>query len=395
MIKSLKYFDVKNRKVLIRVDFNVPMADEKVVDDFRLRAALPTIKDCLRQGAAVVIASHLGRPKGKPDKKFSLIPVGETLADLLELPIKFSDDCISQDARDVSLGLKPGEVHLLENLRFHSGEEENDSDFSALLARHAQIYINDAFGTAHRAHASNVGVAKLTPQKGIGHLMEKELHFLKGITAKPARPFTMVLGGAKLKTKVELIKRFLSEADTLLVGGGMAFTFFKAQGKEIGKSLIDDRMIPVAKEIIGLAHRREATLILPSDIVCASSLKKGAKSSVHSSRELPKTKMGLDIGPETAERFTNEILKSKTVVWNGPMGVFEESGFEKGTLAVANAMADASEAGAVTVVGGGDSASAINDFGMHHKMSHVSTGGGASLQLLSGNPLPALEVLEV
>lgn len=395
MIKSLKYFDVKNRKVMIRVDFNVPMDGERVVDDFRLRAAVPTIQDCLKQGAAVILVSHLGRPQGKPDNNFSLVPVGETLADILELPIKFSDDCVSQDARDVSLGLKPGEIHLLENVRFHPGEETNDPEFSALLVKHAQIYINDAFGSAHRMHASNSGVAKLMPQKGIGHLMEKEIHFLKGIMTKPEKPFTFVLGGAKLKTKVELIKRFLFEADTLLIGGGMVFTFLKAQGKEIGKSLVDESMIPIAKEIIGLAHRRSAKLMLPVDIVCASAAKEGAKTSVHSSRELPKTKMGLDIGPKTMDRFRNEIVKSKTIIWNGPMGVFEVPGFEKGTLAVAGAMADAAESGAIAVVGGGDSALAINNFGLIHKMTHVSTGGGASLQLLSGNSLPALEVLEV
>ena len=394
MIKSLKYFDVKNRKVLIRVDFNVPMDGERVIDDFRLRAALPTIKDCMNRGAAIILMSHLGRPNGKPDNKYSLVPVGETLADLFEMPIKFSDDCVSRDALDVSLGLKPGEIHLLENVRFHSGEEKNDPKFSGILAKHAHIYINDAFGTAHRAHASNTGIAKHLQLKGIGHLMEKEIHFLNGIMTKPKKPFTLVLGGAKLKTKVALIKRFLMEADTILIGGGMVFTFLKARGMEIGTSLVDDAMLSTAKEIIGLAHERKVKFLFPTDIKCVNSIKKDEKISVCSSKELPKNKVGVDIGPDTIERFRNEIMNSQTIFWNGPMGVFEVPGFEKGTLGVANAMADAVENGSISVVGGGDSASALNQFGLNHSMSHVSTGGGASLQILSGNTLPALEVLE-
>lgn len=395
MLKTLKYFEVKNRRVLIRVDFNVPMEKDKVTDNFRIQAVLPTIRYCLDKGAAVVLMSHLGRPKGKPDKKFSLIPAGETLADLLEMPVKFSHDCISEDARDVSLGLKAGEVHLLENLRFYNEEQNKDFEFCTLLSRHGQIFINDAFGTSHRVHASNVGVAELFPQRGIGKLIEKELHYLNGVISKPKRPFTLVLGGAKLKTKLKLIRQFLNKADSILIGGGMAFTFFKALGKNVGTSLIDENLFTEAKKILDTASQNKVDILLPVDVVCAKENKPGVRSEIFSSENIPDNQMGLDIGPRTVSRFQDRIMKSKACFWNGPLGVFETAGFEHGTHAVATALGDAFENGSTVVVGGGDSALALKNAECEKRVTHVSTGGGASLKLVSGESLPALKALEI
>lgn len=394
MLRTVKYFEFKNRRVLIRVDFNVPMEKDKVADDFRIRAALPTIRYCLEQGAGVVLMSHLGRPDGKPDEKVSLIPVGETLADFLEMPVKFSHDCVSEDARDVSLGLKAGEVHLLENLRFYKQEQNNDPEFSALLSRHGQIFINDAFGTAHRDHASNVGVAKLFHQKGIGKLIEKELHYLNGVVSKPSRPFTLVLGGAKLNTKLRMIQKFLKKADTILIGGGMAFTFFKALGYDVGKSIVDEGLLKKAKSILDQTSQNNVGFLLPSDIICAPEIKAGIDSEIFSPTSIPENLIGLDIGPNTSRCFREKITASNTIFWNGPMGVFETPGFESGTQAVAAALGDAFDQGSTVVVGGGDSATALRNAGNEERVSHVSTGGGASLRLVSGETLPALKALE-
>lgn len=394
MIKSLKSFDLKEKRILIRVDFNVPIENDRVVDSFRIQAALPTIQYCLNAGANVVLMSHLGRPEGKVVPEMSLIPAGEALADLLEMPIKFSDDCVSEDAHDVSLGLRGGEIHLLENLRFHPEETKNDPIFSANLAKHGQLYINDAFGTAHRSHASNVGVTHNFTNKGMGFLVEKELQFLSGSMKKPKRPLTLILGGAKIDTKLDLILNFIGKADHILIGGGMAFTFLKAQGKDAGNSLIDQSMISTAKTIMSKA-RGESKLIFPKDFVCAESMNHGDHTEIFPSGKIPDHLMGLDIGPETVSQFCEIIEESGTVLWNGPMGVFEVWGFHKGTLDIAQKMAEVTENETMTIIGGGDSAAAVNKFGLMKKVNHVSTGGGASLELLAGNTLPAIYSLEI
>ena len=393
MIKNLHTFDLKDKRILMRVDFNVPLNNGRITDDFRLRAALPTIQHCLEQGAAVVLMSHLGRPKGKIDDDMSLIPVGEHLADLLEMPIKFSDDCISEDALDTSLGISAGEIHLLENLRFHNEETLNDSQFSMLLAKHGEVFINEAFGTAHRAHASNVGVVHHFKQKGMGFLMEKELKYLKDSFDHPRRPVTLILGGAKIDTKLSLILRFLNKADTIIISGGMAFTFIKAKGQIVGGSLIDENMIASATHIMNSAKNNRAQLIYPSDFVCSKNMDSKPKG-VYLWREIPKELMGLDIGPKSIERFKKIISSSKTVLWNGPMGVFEKEFYSEGTNAIAEALSEETENGQTTIVGGGDTAAAVRSFGHQDNVSHVSTGGGASLELLSGETLPAFSALE-
>jgi len=394
VLKSLKTFDLKDKRVLIRVDFNVPIQNDRVRDDFRIKAALPTIKYCLNAGANIVLMSHLGRPKGKINPELSLIPVGESLADHLEMPIKFSDDCVSEDAHNVSLGLRGGEVHLLENLRFHPEETKNDPIFSAKLSKHGQVYINDAFGTAHRAHASNVGVTKNFSRKGMGFLIEKELQYLSNALKKPHRPLTVILGGAKIDTKLSLITHFAGIADYILIGGGMAFTFLQAQGKEIGNSLIDPSMLSTAKAIMSKA-RGKSKLILPTDFVCAETMDDSLKAEIHNVGDIPPQLMGLDIGPETINKYSEIILNSKTILWNGPMGVFEVDGFHNGTQKIAERIADVTVNDTTTIIGGGDSAAAINKYRLMDKVSHVSTGGGASLELLSGNSLPAIYSLEL
>ncbi|MDP6338904.1 MAG: phosphoglycerate kinase [Candidatus Marinimicrobia bacterium] len=394
MIKSIKTFDLKEKRVLVRVDFNVPIENDKVVDDFRIRAALPTIQFCLNAGANVILMSHLGRPKGEIVPEMSLIPVGESLADLLEMPIKFSADCVSEDAHDVSLGLYSGEVHLLENLRFYVAEMQNDPDFSTKLAKHGQVYINDAFGTAHRSHASNVGVTRNFTHKGMGFLIEKELQYLSSAVKNPRRPLTVILGGAKIDTKLDLIHNFIGKADHILIGGGMAFTFLQAQGKDVGNSLVDPARLNTAKKVMARA-RGKSKLVFPKDIVCAESMKNRHSTGVYNAGKIPDKLMGLDIGPESINRFSQIIRESGTILWNGPMGVFEVNGFHKGTLAVAQDMAEVTGSGTTTIIGGGDSAAAVNKFGLMKKVTHVSTGGGASLELLSGNTLPAIYSLEI
>ena len=392
MIHTLHTFDLKDKRLLMRVDFNVPIDNGRVTDDFRLRAALPTIQHCLQQGAAVVLMSHLGRPKGKVVDNLSLISVGETLADLLEMPIKFSDDCISEDARDTSLGISPGEIHLLENLRFHDEETLNDPQFSMLLSKHGDVFINDAFGTAHRAHASNVGVVDQFRQKGIGFLMEKELKYLKESFDHPLRPVTIILGGAKIDTKLSMIKRFLSKADTIIIGGGMAFTFLKAKGLEVGSSLIDDKMLSTATQIMNEVKNQRVQLVFPSDFVCAKDLE-SKPDGVYLRRDIPEDMMGLDIGPKSIEKFQKIISSSKTILWNGPLGVFEQEYYAQGTKAITEKLVEATEAGQTTIVGGGDTVAAVRSIGFYRDVSHVSTGGGAFLELLSGETLPAFSAL--
>jgi 3-phosphoglycerate kinase len=393
LLKTLKSFDLKDKRVLIRVDFNVPVDNDCVIDDFRIRAALPTIQYCLNEGSKVILISHLGRPNGIIDPKLSLMPAGEKLADLLEMPIKFSNNCISEDAHDVTLGLRSGEIHLLENLRFHTEETKNDQNFSINLAKHGQIFINDAFGTAHRSHASNVGVSKYFNQKCMGFLIEKELEFLNKSMSLPKKPLTLILGGAKIDTKIDLINRFIPIADQIIIGGGMAFTFLKAKGKDVGTSLIDPSMIPEAKKILANA-RGKTNLIFPKDFICAKSMNH-KKQLICSSNEIPSDLMGLDIGPSSIDEFSKIIRNSGTVLWNGPMGVFEVDGFHLGTEKIAESISNVTNEGSTTIVGGGDSAAAIKKFGMLNNFSHISTGGGATLSLLSGNTMPAIYALEL
>ena len=395
MIRTLKAFDIKGRNILLRVDFNVPMDGKDVSNNFRIKTALPTIKSCIEGGASITIMSHLGRPNGSPSEKFSLMPVGEELAKLLEMPIKFSEDCISSDSIDTSVGLKPGEIHLLENLRFHTEEIENDKEFSRSLSRHGHIYINDAFGTAHRSHASNVGVASYFKHAGIGWLMHKELNFLKDLMDKPNRDLTLIVGGAKVGTKIKLIDNFLHKADNIIIGGGMAFTFMKAMGKNIGGSLLEESMIPVALDLINKARMKNVNLVLPVDVICAEKIDSQSIEGCYAIENIPKGVMGLDIGNKTIKLFESILSSSKTILWNGPMGVFEKKQFSYGTEKLGKSLSKLASEDVKVVVGGGDTAAALELFRLNRDMTHVSTGGGASLELLSGNSLPAIQSLEI
>ena len=394
MIRSLNSFDLKDKKVLIRVDYNVPIEDGLVNDVYRIQCSIPTIKECLDSGASVVLMSHLGRPNGNISEDYSLIAVGEVLSDLLEIPIKFSHDCISEDSINVTIGLHSGEVHLLENLRFHAGEEENDFEFSRLLSKHGQIFINDAFGTAHRSHASNVGVTDNFMHKGMGLLMEKEIQYLEHKFKKPKEPLVLLLGGAKISDKIDVIEKFLVNTKSILIGGGMTFTFLKAMGVNIGKSIVDEQMISTANNIIMKARQNRVKIIFPIDFVVSDSINEPTKIEIVSYDSIPDNMMGLDIGPETIKLFSKILTQSGTILWNGPMGVFEKKEFENGTKSIANLLSEIKDQNIVTIVGGGDSASAIRRFSNIKNISHVSTGGGASLELLSGKTLPAIDALE-
>ncbi len=395
MLRSIKSFDLKGQTILIRLDLNVPLKNEKIQDDFRIRSCLPTINYCLEEGASIVIMSHLGRPEGEYNSNYSLIPVGESLAAMLEIPIKFSEDCISEDAIDTSLSLKAGEVHLLENLRFYKEEQDNDPEFSNRLSRHGKLFINDAFGTAHRKHASNFGVVDNFKYYGIGLLVERELKYLKAMMNKPKRPLVVLLGGAKVSTKIDLIKRYLHVADSIIIGGAMAFTFFKAMGYNTGKSLVESSMVKNARSIIDLARASGKELIFPADVICSKNLDSSPIENSVDVREISNDIMGLDIGPKSIRLF-NEILdSSSTVIWNGPMGVFEYNAYSNGTKLIAENLSKISEDGVIVVAGGGDTSSALKYFDIIDKLTHVSTGGGSSLELMSGNNLMALERLEV
>ena len=395
MLRPIKSFDIKGQTVLIRLDLNVPISNNLIQDDFRIRACLPTINYCLSEGASVVLMSHLGRPNGKYNEKFSLMPVGEHLASLLEMPIKFSSDCISQDSVDTSLSLKPGEVHLLENLRFHNEESSNDSVFANRLSKHGRLYINDAFGTAHRTHASNHGVIDNFKNFGIGFLFEKEIKYLKDVINKPDKPLVLVLGGAKVSTKLELINKYLQQADTIIIGGGMIFTFLKSMGYNIGKSLVESKMVDQAKSILDSARLNGKKIILPSDIVCSKDINDTNRSKAVSVRAIPEDQMGLDIGSKTIEKYLGILNSAKTVLWNGPLGVFENESFALGTKAVAKKLVEISDLNSTVIAGGGDTASALRHFNLVDKVTHVSTGGGASLELMSGNQLGAINKLEI
>ncbi len=393
MIRSLNSFDLKDKRVLIRVDYNVPIENGVVKDAYRIQCSIPTIKECLESGASVVLMSHLGRPNGKINEEFSLISVGEVLSDFLEIPIKFSHDCINEDSINVTIGLHPGEVHLLENLRFHSGEEDNDVEFSTLLSKHGQIYINDAFGTSHRSHASNVGVTDNFIHKGMGLLMKREVQYLQKKFKNPKEPLTILLGGAKISDKIDLIEKFLIDANTILIGGGMAFTFLKAKGLNVGNSIVDEKMISIANEIIKKARRNRVKLVFPVDFIVSDSIDEPSKIETVSFDSIPTNMMGLDIGNETIKLFSKILSQSGTILWNGPMWVFEKKEFENGTKDIAISLSNLKDEHITTIVGGGDSASAVRKFSNIEDITHVSTGGGASLELLSGRSLPAIEAL--
>ena len=389
---TVRDIPVKSKRVLVRVDFNVPLNDElEITDDKRIVAALPTIKYLLENGARVILCSHLGRPKGVGyEEKFSLAPVARRLKELLpDTNVMLASDVIGEDARKKASELKDGEVLLLENVRFHKEETANDDEFAHKLADLAEIYVSDAFGTVHRAHASTAGVAKYLPSV-CGFLIEKELSFLNGALESPERPFVAILGGAKVGDKIGVIKNLLDKCDTLLIGGGMAYTFFKAKGYNVGDSLLDEERVGLAKELMEEAARKQVNLLLPVDTVVAKAFTADAEHKTVACDAIEDGWQGLDIGEKTRELFAKEIEKAKTVVWNGPMGVFEFPAFAKGTEAVAQACANC---GGTTVIGGGDSASAVKKLGLSGKMTHISTGGGASLELLEGKVLPGIAAL--
>jgi phosphoglycerate kinase len=383
--RSIRDLDLKGKTVFIRVDFNVPLAPggQEITSDKRIRASLPTIQYALDQGAGLILASHLGRPKGKPNPEMSLKPAAARLAQLLGRPVAMAPDCVGPEVEKMRPAA--GQILLLENLRFHAEEEKNDPAFSKQLAALCDVYVNDAFGSAHRAHASTVGMIPFVPEAASGLLMDKELEYLTKATKNPARPCVAILGGAKVSDKIEVIENLLKVVDELLIGGAMAYTFLKAQGKSVGKSLVEDDKLDLAKELLA---RSGGKILLPLDHVVVDELKEGAPFEVVAN--VPDGKMGVDIGPATVKAYSAVIAKAKTIIWNGPMGVFEKSPFDRGTVALAKAVA---ASGAVSVVGGGDSEKAIKSAGVADKISHISTGGGASMEFLAGIELPGVAAL--
>ncbi|HTS76021.1 MAG TPA: phosphoglycerate kinase [Bryobacteraceae bacterium] len=386
MAKSIQDLDLNAKRVFMRVDFNVPLADggKTITSDKRIKASLPSIEYALNHGAALILASHLGRPKGKPNPEMSLAPIAKRLSELLKKPVAMAPDCIGPKVQ--AMLPKPGEVLLLENLRFHPEEEKNDPEFSKQLAALADVYINDAFGSAHRAHASTVGMIAYVKQAAAGFLMQKELEYLTKVTKNPERPCVAILGGAKVSDKIEVIQNLIQLVDRLLIGGAMAYTFLRARGESTGKSLVEEDKIELAKELMAQAGHK---LELPIDHVVAAELKPGVVSRIV--EKIPDNMMALDIGPETVDIYEKVILGARTIIWNGPMGVFETPPFDRGTVALAKAVA---ESGALSVVGGGDSEKAIKSAGVADKISHISTGGGASLEFLAGIELPGVAALE-
>jgi len=386
--------DVRGKRVLVRVDFNVPLDDKQnITDDTRIVESLPTIRKILSAGGRAILMSHLGRPKGKPKPEFSLKPVAARLEQLLGKKVAFAADCIGAPAETAAAALKDGECLLLENLRYHNEEEANDPGFAKSLAKLGDLYVNDAFGSAHRAHASTEGVTKFLPVSVAGLLMQKELAYLGAAVEKPVRPFTAILGGAKISGKIDVIQNLMAKVDTLIIGGGMTFTFFKAQGLEIGKSLLEADKVDLARQILEEVKKKSVKLLLPVDCVVASEFKNDAEKKIVAKDKIPADWHALDIGPATVELFSGEIRESKTVVWNGPMGVFEFPNFAVGTNAIGGALVEATKRGTTTIVGGGDSAAALAQAGLTKSVTHVSTGGGASLEFLEGKVLPGVAAL--
>jgi len=391
---TINDIDLHGKRAFIRADFNVPLKDGVVTDDTRIRETLPTLRLAIQKGGRLVLASHLGRPKGGHDAKYSLAPVAKKLADLLERPVDFAEDCVGPAAETKSKALTDGGVLLLENVRFHPEEEKNDEAFSKQLAKLCDgLFVCDAFGSAHRAHASVVGVTRFVKQSAAGLLMERELAYLGKAVTNPVRPFVAIIGGAKVSDKIEVVENLMKIADVMLIGGGMAYTFEKAQGLEIGKSLVENDKLELAKRLLTDAKQRNFKFLLPTDHIVAPEFKADAKATICDVSNTPADQMGLDIGPKTAATYVAEIAKAKTIVWNGPMGVFEMPAFAKGTLEIAKAVAAATTAGATSIVGGGDSVAAVHQSGVSSKISHISTGGGASLEFLGGAKLPGVEAL--
>lgn len=391
---SIDKVELNNKRVLVRVDFNVPQDDNlNITDDNRIVASLPTIKKIISSNGKAILMSHFGRPKGKVNPKYSLKPCAKRLGELLGKEVKLAPDCIGEDVKGMVDAMKSGDVLLLENVRFHEEEEKNDENFSKQLASLGDVYINDAFGSAHRAHASTEGITKFIPICAAGYLMQKELDYLGNALSQPKRPYCAVLGGAKISGKIDVIMNLFDKVDTLIIGGGMAFTFFKAKGKEIGKSLLEEDKVELAKEVLQKASASKVNFFLPVDVVVASEFKNESPAFTVNVDNIPSDKMGLDIGAASVKLFTEELLKSKTIVWNGPMGVFEMDNFASGTFAIARTLAEATKNGAITVIGGGDSAAAISKAGLEDEVSHVSTGGGASLEFLEGKVLPGVAAL--
>src|SRR5271170_3784006 len=380
---TIRDLDLTGKRVFIRVDFNVPLKDGVVTDDTRIRETLPTLKLAIEKGGRLVLASHLGRPKGGPDAKYSLKPAAKKLEELLGKPAVFANDCVGADAEAKSKALKDGDILVLENVRFHPEEEKNDEVFSKQLAALCDgLFVSDAFGSAHRAHASVVGITRFVKQSAAGLLMEKEIAYVGKAVSNPARPFVAILGGAKVSDKIEVVENLMKIADAMLIGGGMAYTFLKAQEFVIGKSLVEEDKLNLAKKILADAKQRNFKFLLPLDNVVAPEFKPDAPSKVVDSNAMPADQMGLDIGPKTIEAYKAEIARAKTIVWNGPMGVFEMPAFAKGTLEIAKAVADATSKGVVSIIGGGDSVAAVHQAGLARQISHISTGGGASLEYL-------------
>ena len=391
---TISDLDLKGKRVFIRVDFNVPLKDAIVTDDTRIRETLPTLRLAIQKGARLVLASHLGRPKGGPDPKYSLRPAAKKLEELLGKPVAFALDCIGPGAEGQSKALRDGEVLVLENVRFHPEEEKNDETFSKQLAALCDgVFVCDAFGSAHRAHASVVGITRFVQQAAAGLLMEKELAYLGKAVTNPVRPFVAILGGAKVSDKIEVVENLMKIADAMLIGGGMAYTFLKAKGLQIGKSLVEDDKLDLARKILANAKAKNFRFLLPTDHVTAPEFKADAPATIGEVTATPADQMGLDIGPKSIAAYAVEISKAKTIVWNGPMGVFEMPAFAAGTLEVAKAVAAATAAGAISIVGGGDSVAAAHQSGVADKISHISTGGGASLEFLGGRKLPGVEAL--
>src|SRR3954469_19772718 len=390
--KTVADVDVKGKRVLMRVDFNVPVEDGKITDDRRIVQALPTIKDVINRGGRLILMSHLGRPKKGPEAKFSLKPTVDRLSQLLGKPVQFATDSIGPEVERQANALKDGDVLVLENVRFHPEEEKNNPQFAAQLAKLGDVYVNDAFGTAHREHGSTFGAAQLLAGKPrvIGYLIQKELKFLGEAVSNPKRPFVAILGGAKVSDKIEVIKQLLGKADTVLIGGAMAYTFFLAQGKEVGKSLVERDKVELAKELLASAGGK---IKLPVDTVVSDKMSDDAQTQIVEGN-IPADMEGFDIGPKTRKLYADEIARAKTVVWNGPMGVFEKKPFAAGTRDVAQAVADATGKGAVTIIGGGDSAAAVEQMGLADKVSHVSTGGGASLEFMEKGHFSTLDILD-